>query len=154
MFFGWNVAEVGVIHGSAKGNVSVAFHEPGHQRSAAGFNDGRAVNSEPSRRRRDCFDPAAFNKHIAGKGCCAAAVPNTGAAKKNWLHSVFLRRNCKTDLIDLLHTRRCGSPGRATSARSRGRRPQTGQEPRTQSTETHCRARVGLAERGPKEETA
>ena len=68
MLFGRNVAEVGVIHGSAKGNVRVAFDEPGHQRSAAGFDDGRAVDSEPFRRRGDCFDPGAFNKHIAGKG--------------------------------------------------------------------------------------
>src|SRR5260370_1023970 len=117
MLFGRNVAKVGVIHSSAKGNVSVALHEPGHQRSAAGFDDGRAVNSAPFWRRRDCFDPAAFNKHIAGKGGCAAAVPNTGAAKKNWLHSIYLRSNCKAYLIDPPHTRRCGHPSRATSAR-------------------------------------
>src|SRR5260370_4580864 len=117
MLFGRNVAKAGVMRSPAKGNVSVARHEPGHQCSAAGFDEGRAVNSEPFRRRRNCFDPAAFNKHIAGKGGCAAAVPNTGAAKKNWLHSIYLRSNCKADLIDLLHTCRCGPPGRATSAR-------------------------------------
>src|ERR1700722_10544578 len=104
VLFGRDVAEVGVIHGSAKGNVSVAFHEPGHQRSAAGFDDGRAVNSESFRCRRDCLDPAAFNKHIAGIGGCAAAVPNTGTAKKNWLHSIYLRSHFKNDLSDTLHT--------------------------------------------------
>ncbi len=108
MLFRRNVAEIGVVHRPTEGDVSVAFHQSGHQRPASGLDDYGAICRKPAGRTCDGLDSGALDKYVAGKGRRTAAVPHIGTAEKNWLHHICLVSNLTTHPADPPRMRRCG----------------------------------------------
>jgi hypothetical protein len=73
--------------------MRMSFNKTGHQGAAPRFDDQSTIGREALWRPRDRLDPGAFDKYVGGKSGSAAAVPDTGAAKENWLHDTNLPAN-------------------------------------------------------------